>query len=142
MTSGRGCQSPWRLIKQLTSSLFPLWGLLSIVPIPGPPLSFHLGRATWRHWACLPASLRGPAGRQPEAGGAWSPAEPAWGCVAESHADHASPGPAPPHTPAYFQDQTALSWLTNGFNTKQQQICQGRGRREKDKHLHDNNNNY
>lgn len=71
----------------------------------------------------LPPCLGGLAGRQPEAGGAWGQAEPAWGCVAESQADHASPGPAPPHSPAYFQDQTALSWLMNRFNTKQQQIC-------------------
>lgn len=79
MTSGRGCQSPWRLIKQLTSSLFPLWGLLSIVPIPGPPLSFHLGRATRRLWACLPPSEAWLDNSQKQAGpGRLSPPGAVW----------------------------------------------------------------
>lgn len=54
-------QSPWRLIEQLTSSLFPLQGHLSIVPRPSPPLWFHLGTATWTSLGVSPGGVRGPA---------------------------------------------------------------------------------
>lgn len=42
--------------------------------------------------------------------------------------------------PACFQDQTALSWLTDRFNSNSKKGCGG-GRREKVRHLHNNNNN-
>ena len=37
---------PWSSIKLFPSSPFPLWGHLSTIPMPSPPLSLHLGRAT------------------------------------------------------------------------------------------------
>lgn len=39
--------------------------------------------------------------------------------------------------PACFQDQTALSWLTDRFNSNSKKGCGG-GRREKVRHLHNN----
>lgn len=53
-------QSPWRLIEQLTSSLFPLQGHLSMTR-PSPPLWFHLGTATWTSLGVSPDGVRGPA---------------------------------------------------------------------------------
>lgn len=109
---------PWMLIKQLTSSLFLLWGHLSIVSMTSPPLLFHLGRATRLPLGPSPCSRRpGWTAGQREAG--WAQADPA------------SPRPFPtPHFPACFQDQTALSWLTNGFNTNNSKYVGREGERK------------
>lgn len=51
MTSGEGMPGTLEADHTAHFLLVSPLGLLSIVPMPGPLLSFHLGRATGRHWA-------------------------------------------------------------------------------------------